>query len=108
MAHFSCIIQRDQSAATCVAELEAGLHEIHAKHFADEPTTVSWRRLPPGDMFTEGKPSTSSIVSCVLGCATSLPEREAFLRAVCELWTSTTGCTDHEVVVAVTETEPLT
>ena len=62
----------------------------------------------PGDMFTQGKPSRFSIVTCVLARSTSLTEREAFMRAVCELWTSTTGCTDHEVVVAVTETDPLT
>jgi len=47
-------------------------------------------------------------VTCVLARSTSLTEREAFMRAVNELWTSTPGCTDHEVVVAVTETDPLT
>ena len=59
MAHFSCIIQQNQSAATRIAEPETRLHGIHPTHFADEPTTVSWQQMPPGEMFTQGKPAGS-------------------------------------------------
>ncbi len=54
-----------------------------------------------------GRQSTSSIVACVITGETTLAERERYLRGVCDIWTEVTGCTDHEVVVAVTAADPL-
>ena len=107
MAHFSCIIQQDQKAEEATDRLESGLKSVYAEHFDDEPATVSWRVVPAGYMFTEGRPSTSSMVACVIRRSTTVDEREKFMRDICHLWTSTTGCTDHEVVVAMTDTDPI-
>ncbi|MCH9762247.1 MAG: hypothetical protein K0U75_16560 [Actinomycetia bacterium] len=108
MAHFMCIIQRDQAAHLATDRLESGLRTVYSEQFEAEPTTVSWQVVSPGEMFTAGRQSTSSIVGCVLSRTTTLAEREQFMRAICRLWTDTTGCTDHEVVVAIAETEPAT
>ena len=105
MAHFICIVQDGQAAHRETAALEAGLHDIYAEHFDAEPTTVTWRVVPSGQMFTEGRPSTSSIIAPQLARSTTLEQREGFMRAICDLWTATTGCTDHEIVVAITEIE---
>ena len=107
MAHFSCIIQQDQKAEEATDSLESGLKSVYAEHFDDEPTTVSWRVVPAGYMFTEGRQSTSSMVACVIKQSTTIGEREKFMREICSLWTDTTGCTDHEVVVAITNTDPM-
>ncbi len=48
----------------------------------------------------------SSIVSSFLERTTTLDERETYMRRVCDIWTDVTDCTDHEVVVTVTEPEP--
>lgn len=105
-SHFTCVIQKDSRAEARTATLEERLTAHHARYWPDETTSVAWRSVPVGYMFTEGQQSTSSIVGCVLTHETSLAEREQYMRGVCDLWTDITGCTDHEIVVAITETDP--
>ena len=45
-------------------------------------------------------------MSCFLAHETDYTGREQYMREVCDLWSEVTGCTDHEVVVTVTETVP--
>lgn len=103
MSGFNCVIQADSPASNVTAELEAGLAAAHERHYPGEEVTVSWRHVPVGQMWTEGRQSTSSIVGCALTHETDRDQRERYMRDICDLWTSTTGCTDHEVVVAITE-----
>ena len=103
MSQIRCVIQADSNADRRRDELERLLTEHHAKHYPDETTTIAWVPIPAGHMFTEGKPSTSSIVSCFVDHPTTLDGRAGYMRDVCDLWTSTTECTDHEVVVTITE-----
>ena len=107
MGHFSCVIQQDGAAAGMREKLADRLSAHHATVYPDDAVTVSFREVPTGWMFTEGRQSTSSIIACVFEWATTLPEREAYMRGVCDLWTGAAGCTDHEVVVAVTAVEPM-
>ncbi len=107
MGHFSCVIQEQSAAASAVGELEPRLAALHTSHYPDDAATVSWREVPAGFMFTEGRQSSSSIIACVMAWPTTLEEREAYMRDVCDVWTEVTGCTDHEVVVAITELDPL-
>lgn len=106
MSHFSCVVQEASAAQAATATLERRLAELHASHYPDEPVTVSWRVVPAGFMFTEGRPSTSSIIACAVDHETTLVERERYLRGVCDLWTDVTGCTDHEIVVALNDPDP--
>ena len=103
MAHFVCLIQEGQAAHNATTELEAGLHAVYARHFEEEATTVDWRPIPPGCMFTEGKPSTTSIITPRVAGPTTREEREAFMREICDLWEHATGCSHNEVLVAMTE-----
>lgn len=104
MSQFRCIIQADSNADQRRDQLEQRLTDHHAKHYPHEHTTFSWMAIPPGHMCTEGQPSTSSIVSCFVDHETTLDTRASYMRDVCDLWTETTDCTDHEVVVTITET----
>ena len=106
MGHFTCVIQEGGIADAASDELAERLEQMHASHYGGEPVTVAWRRVPPGFMFTEGRQSTSSIIACVLQRETTLRERDAYMRGVCDIWTEVTGCTDHDVVVAITESVP--
>ncbi len=106
VSHFSCVIQEGSAAEAATDTLERRLDELHRTHFPDESTSVSWRSVPPGYMFTEGRQSTSSIIACVIGHETTLAQRERYMRGVCDLWSETTGCTDHEIVVAITAIDP--
>lgn len=103
MSHFSCLIQQDSRADAARAELESRLAAHHDAHFPGEQTTVSWRAAEAGYMFTEGRQSTSSVIQCQLNHPTDLALREQYMRGVCDLWTDITGCTDHEIVVSITE-----
>ena len=103
MSQIRCVIQADSHADERRTELGRRLTEHHANHYPGETTTITWMAIPPGHMFTEGQPSTSSIISCFLDHPTTLDGRATYMRDVCDLWTETTGCTDHEVVVTITE-----
>lgn len=107
MGHFSCVIQEGSAASQATDVLEQRLRSLHTSHYPDDASTVSWREVPTGYMFTEGRQSSSSIIACVMAWETTLPERESYMRDVCDVWTEVTGCTDHEVVVAVTQIDPL-
>ncbi len=104
MSQFRCFVQAGSDADTRGEELERRLRRHHADHYPTEQATVSWVAIPPGHMFTEGRQSTSSIVSCLVDHETTLGHRETYMRGVCDIWTEVTECTDHEVVVSVTET----
>ncbi len=104
MSQFRCVIQADSSADHQRDRLEALLATHHTRHYPGEETAVSWLAIPQGYMFTEGRPSTSSIVSCFVDHRTTPASRTTYMRELCDLRTETTDCTDHEVVVTVTET----
>lgn len=106
MNHFSCVIQDLSAAQRSSDVLERRLADHHASHYPGEQTSVSWRAIPEGYMFTEGRQSTSSLVVCVIDHETSFVERERYMRGVCDVWTDVTGCTDHEIVVVVSENQP--
>ena len=104
MSRFSCVIQEHSAAHERTSELEARLADHHARHYAGEQVTVGWMPVPVGYMFTEGRQSTSSVIACAIAHTTTLPQREAYMRGICDLWSEVTGCTDHEIVVSVSET----
>ncbi|MEM9748488.1 MAG: hypothetical protein AAF945_17470 [Actinomycetota bacterium] len=83
---------------------EQRLQDHHAAHFDGEASAVSFMTIPTGFMFTEGRQSTSSVIAWAIAHTTTLPQREAYMRGICDLWSEVTGCTDHEIVVSVTET----
>ncbi len=105
MSQFTCLIQEQSAAHEQQSELEQRLGEHHARFYPDEAASVRWVAVAPGFMFTGGRQSTSSVISCALAHATTRDERESYMRGICDLWTTTTGCTDHEIVVSITELE---
>lgn len=104
MTQVRCIIQEGGNADVRSGELERRLSDHHATNYPGEDTAVSWMAIPSGYMFTEGRQSTSSVITFFLPHRTTLADREAYMRGVCDLWTDVTDCTDHEIVVTITET----
>ncbi len=100
MSQYSCIIQEGQVADRKTDVLEAGLAQLGQRFFGDDPAEVEirWTRQPPGWAWTAGEPSASSIVVRSVPVGFDNAEREVFLRAVCDLWVETTGCSINEVV----------
>ncbi|MEM9037171.1 MAG: hypothetical protein AAGD18_21450 [Actinomycetota bacterium] len=104
MNTISCLIQADGPAAGLREELERRLRAHHAGHLDGEEAVVSWRLVEPGHMFTAGSPSSSAVITCTMAGPTTRSGREAYMRRICDFWTEVTGCTDHEIVVSITET----
>ena len=102
MSSVDCLIQAGGPAASMTADLEQGLIEAHDAHSPGDELSVSWQEVPRGFMFTEGQPSTTSVVAFRLDRPTTLAEREVLLRATCDLFVDVTGCTVGEVLAAVT------
>ncbi|MEN8158621.1 MAG: hypothetical protein ABFS41_00970 [Myxococcota bacterium] len=101
MSRYVCIIQEGQAADAKREALEAGLRRIGEECFGDDPaaTEIQWRTVRPGFGFTAGEPSTSSLVIRSVPVGLAFDERERFLRRVCELFETVTGCDVDEVVV---------
>ena len=97
---YACIIQEGQTADRRTEALESGLRQLARDFFGDEPGDVGirWTRQSPGWAWTAGEPSTSSIVVRSVPIGYDDVEREKFLRAVCDLWVETTGCSIEEIV----------
>ena len=101
MSRYVCMIQEGQAADREREALAAGLRQIGAECFGEDPTAteVEWRPVRPGFAFTAGEPSTSSLVIRSVPAGLPFQEREAFLRRVCDLFETVTGCHTDEVVV---------
>lgn len=103
VSEISCLIQADGLAVGHEQELARRLQKHHLTYYPSDEPAVRWRRAEPGRMFTAGEPSRTSTVSCTIGATTSRSEREVYMRGVCDLWTEVTGCSEHDVLVSISE-----
>ena len=107
MPTISCLIQVDSAADARRSDLESRLRAHHSEHFPADTVRVSFRAAAGGFMFTEGRQSTSSVISCQLDASTTRDFREQYMRGICDLWMDLTDCTEHEIVVSISEiTQP--
>jgi hypothetical protein len=95
------MIQEGQAPDRERAALEDGLRRIGEDSFGEvgSKTDISWVVVGKGYAWTAGKPSTSSIVVRSVPVGFEPDRREAFMRKVCDLWTSVSGCSINEIVV---------
>ncbi len=104
-ARISCLIQSDGLAAKHEEELARRLQQHHLAYYPADQLVVLWRRAEPDRMFTAGAPSKTSAVSCLLGAKTTRAGREEYMRGICDLWIEVTGCSEHDVLVSISEIE---
>ena len=103
MNSISCLVQTEGTAARKQSELEQALRSNHAAQLGGAEVDISWRLVESGQMFTGGSPSSSSVIACTINGPTTLTQRETYMRSICDFWTDITGCTDHEIVVSISE-----
>ena len=101
MSAYACIVQEGQAAHRKQEALARGLRRIGQQAFGDDPerTGISWIVMKQGFAWTAGEPSRASLVIRSVPVGLAPDRREAFLRAVCELWERETGCSADDVVV---------
>ena len=64
---------------------------------------ITWIPVAPGNGFTEGRPSTSSVVSFTANEALSPERRETLLRDLVGRWTQQTGSSIDEIVAVIAD-----
>ncbi len=100
MAHFACMIQEGQEADRKREALAARLRSLAHETFGEaaDAVEIKWIPIAKGYAWTAGEPSTSSIVVRSVPVGYPDDEREKLLRAICDLWVETTGCSIEEIV----------
>lgn len=102
MINCTCIVQAGQTPDQNEAELKAVLSGFTTGSMG-EAAQVAWIPVAPGNGFTEGKPSTSSIVSLTANEPLSPNKRESLLRELVDIWTLNTGCSVDEIVAVISD-----
>lgn len=97
-----CFFQDGQIDGARRAALTAQLDAFSRRAF-DAPANQTWIAVPPGNGFTEAKPSTSSIVTFQADTALDQPTRIRLLERICDIWMAETGCSLNEIVATVTD-----
>ena len=97
-----CLVQEGGIAPAVSQQLEIRLSDITGKAL-DTDTQVMWIEVAKGNGFTEGKPSTSSLVSVQSPQALRQDDRIALMSEICDLWMEQTGCSINEIVAAVSD-----
>lgn len=102
MINCSCLVQEGQSPDLHKSELQAAISQFTASSFGQE-AQIAWIPVAVGDGFTEGKKSTSSVVSITANEPLTPARRETLLREFVALWTDKTGSTIDEIVIAIVD-----
>jgi len=102
MIHCTCMVQAGQISGAQEEILRAETTAFGARHFGTEPS-INWIRVPEGSGFTEGKPSTSVLVTMNADRALSLAEREPLLRELGDIWQEHASRTPDEVVTVISD-----
>lgn len=102
MISCTCMIQEGQTAAGLRAELSDMLDRFGRQTFG-QPVETSWVLVPPGNGFTAGQPSTSSIVSVSAPEPLEQDRRAGLLNTLCERWMEMTGCSLDEIVAVLSD-----
>ena len=102
MISCTCIVQEGQTPDQNKGGLQAVLNGFTDAAFG-ENAQIAWIPVGQGNGFTEGKPSTSSVVSMTANKPLEADQRETLLRELVGLWTQETGCTVDEVVAVIAD-----
>lgn len=98
----TCMVQEGQVPDASADALRARLDAFSRQAFG-APMQIRWVRITPGNGFTAGVPSTSSIVSIEANAALDQTRREALMKDVCDLWMDETTCSLDEIVAVLTD-----
>ena len=102
MTNCICVVQEGQSPDLQKDKLQDALNRFAAASFGGE-AKISWIPVAPGNGFTAGEPSTSSVVSMTANEQLNPERRESLLRELVTMWTEATGCTVDEIVAVISD-----
>lgn len=80
-------------------QLEAAIADAYSLILPAPKLTIVWQRLPAGQAYLAGEPSTTSTVVVPVPNDISPAQREQFMNAVCQEWMRITDCSVDEIIV---------
>ncbi len=102
MVNCMCVVQEGQSPDQNKQEIQRVVDGFVTRSFG-EAANFAWIPVAPGNGFTAGRPSTSSVVAITANESLTAERREALLRELVALWTENTGCSEDEIVAVVSD-----
>ena len=93
-----CLIQEGTISPEEMQSLERGVESIVEKHLSSG-VNLSWVVMPEGSGWMGGEPSKSSLVLLTTPDIEQAA-RVDLLAAVRDLWTETTKCTVHDIMIS--------
>ena len=104
MISCTCFVQEGQSPDQHRENIQGLLERFTSTSFADQ-AQIAWIPVAPGNGFTAGAPSTSSVVAMTANEPLEPSRRELLLREFVDLWTAETGCSIDEIVAVISDPE---
>ena len=102
MVNCTCFVQEGQSPDQHRGDIQTLLNTFTSASFGED-AQISWIPVAPGNGFTAGRPSTSSVVSITSNEPLNPERRESLLRQLVALWTENTGCSIDEIVAVISD-----
>lgn len=97
-----CLVQAGQIDDTQEARLRAETSAFAERQFGS-PAEIDWIVVGEGDGYTEGKLSTSVIVTMASNRPLAPSQREPLLRELGTIWQEHAGKSPDEVVTAISD-----
>lgn len=97
-----CLVQQGQISGAQEEKLRAETSAFAQAHFG-APADINWIVVPEGSGFTEGKPSTSVLVTMRSDRSLAPSEREPLLRELGDIWQQHAAKSPDEVVTVISD-----
>ena len=102
MIRCTCMVQEGQLSEAQVQNLRSETSAFAKREFGSAPE-INWIIVPKGGGFTEGKPSTSVLVTMNADRPLSLVEREPLLRELGAIWEQHAERRPDDVVTVISD-----
>ena len=107
MIDFNCIVQEGCVPDEIRPELASGLANAATSILGGDPNAVEveFSEIPHGFGFRGGEVSTTSMVRGRIPPGCDQDTRVRLMRAMSDVWTEITGCTEDDLVVSARDRE---
>lgn len=108
MPVYRCFSPAGLLSRSAKAAAAQGITDIHTRATGAPRLYVNvlFYEIPDGDCFVAGKPAAYSYIFGLIRHGRDLPRRQAMLGELSRLWARTTGQSEAEILVALTEIDP--
>ncbi len=94
-----CTIHDNSLTNNELRRIEKQTQQLYTQHFGRHFTIMPiWVRIPPGQAYLAGKPSSASAVVIPVADDLDNTSRHKFMKAFCDNWIAITGCNKNDII----------